>query len=386
MSPPQSRSPSAASQIDVRVYSDFDALPSIVTDFFMRADERGFFWSATWFRIVMATAGQAFDRPRIHVAVSNDRVSAILVVRERLRAGPLKTRVITSPSRGADAAIYAPLLDPEHGEAGLSAIIASMLSARPPVHVFRFECVDLSSAEGRALLTAVRRFGIRSETFPDPLHTYSEDVAGLTVSQYIARRSPEMQTFIEAQIASFAQSARGRFAVVTGGKDFAPAIIDYGLVDLQSWKEQEVYPDCLAQLLESTAREGLLRLGFLYVDQQVAAAQIWIVSGGRATMWRSHFARKFALLSVGTVITYEMIREILLTDKPRELEFGPAADTGRQRWLEHRHDRIGIVAFNLSSGKGCCVAIRHYIGIFIRSALQLSREALARLTGIIRKS
>ena len=385
MSPTQPRRPSAA-QIEVQVYSDFDLLPSIVSDFLARAGKRGFFWSASWFRIVMATAGHVFDRPRIYVAISNDRVLAILMVRERLQAGPLKTRIVTSPSRAADALVHAPLLDSEGGEAGLTAIIASMLRARPPVHVFRFECVDPHSVEGRALLAAVRGFGIRSETFADALHTYSEDVAGLTVSQYIGRRSPEIQSFIEAQISSFAQSGRGQFAMVIDGKDLASAIIDYGLVDLQSWKEQEPFPDYLARLLESTAREGLLRLGLLYVDQQVAAAQIWIVSAGRATMWRSHFARKFALLSVGTVITYEMIREILLADQPRELEFGPAADTGRQRWLEHRHERIGIVAFNLRSGKGCGVAIRHYLGIFIRSALQLPREALGRILHIVRKS
>ena len=385
MSSPQPRRPRAA-RIEVQVYSDFDVLPTIVTDFLARTGQRGFFWSGAWFRIVMATGGHAFERPRIYVAISNDRVSAILMVRERLQAGPLKTRVVTSPSRGSDAAVYAPLLDPEDGEAGLSAIIASMLRARPPVHVFRFECVDPKSVEGRTLLTAVRRFGIRSETFVDALHTYSEDVAGLTVDQYVARRSPEIQSFIEAQISSFAQSGRGQFAVVTGGKDLASAVIDYGLVDLQSWKEQEPFPDCFARLLESTAREGLLRLGLLYVDQQVAATQIWIVSAGRATMWRSHFVRKFALLSVGTVITYEMIREILLADQPRELEFGPAADTGRQRWLEHRHERVGIVAFNLRSGKGCGVAIRHYLGIFIRSALQLPRKALGRLLHVIHRS
>ena len=99
-------------------------------------------------------------------------------------------------------------------------------------------------------------------------------------------------------------------------------------------------------------------------------------------MWRAHFARKFALLSLGTVITYEMVREILLRDQPRELAFGPAADTGRQQWLEHRHNRVGIVAFNLRNFKGCAVTIRYYLGIFVRSVLQRVREWRGRLLRI----
>src|ERR1700744_362243 len=97
MSLPQPRSPSAASGIEVQVYSDLDALPDVVNRFLARIAERGFFWSIAWFRIVMGTTGHAFDRPRIHVATSDERVLAVLMVRERLEAGPLKTHIVTSP-------------------------------------------------------------------------------------------------------------------------------------------------------------------------------------------------------------------------------------------------------------------------------------------------
>src|SRR5262249_38934546 len=147
-----------------------------------------------------------------------------------------------------------------------------------------FECLDAESRGYRALIDALRANRLRIETFPDPFSTYAEEVEGLTMKDYLARRSPEMQSFMRQQVEAFAQNPRGQFAVASGGRDLAPAIVDYALVDLQSWKEQEFFPDCLAAVQNSAARESVLRMALLYIDDRPAAAQTWIVSGGRATM------------------------------------------------------------------------------------------------------
>jgi hypothetical protein len=109
------------------------------------------------------------------------------------------------------------------------------------------------------------------------------------------------------------------------------------------------------------------------------AAQIWIVSAGRATLWRSRFAKKSALLSVGAVVTFAMMRHILAADRPRALEFGPGDDAGRQQWLDGRHARIGLAVFNLGTAKGWGVAARHYGGGAAGAALRRARTLLRRL-------
>lgn len=365
--------------ITVQAYPDFDALPPSVAEFFAAAGERNFFMGAAWFRIVLRTAGSPIDRPRIYIASRAGKTLAALVVREREKAGPLKLRVISSPSRGLDAALYGPLLDPEQGEAGLRAIVESISRGPTPVHVVRLECFDPESRDYRLLVDALRACRLRVKTFPDGFRTYSEAFAEPTVAQYLADRSPEMRAFIQSQTLSFSEGGRGQFVVVTGGQDLGPALVDYALIDLQSWKEQEFFPDCVPQLAQSAARIGALRLVLLYIDGRPAAAQIWIVSGGRATMWRSHFARQFAALSIGTVITFEAIRYILETDRPRVVEFGPGTDTGRDQWLQRGCQRIGFVAFNLRTMKGWGAAIRHHLGLMARSTLQFVRERLGRL-------
>jgi len=363
------RGPAAAGEsIDVQVYSDLDAVPDAIAAALARAGERSFFASPAWSRIVLRTAGSPADRPRLYAARSGGRVLATLIVRERERAGPLKLRLVTSPSRGLDAFANGPQLDAEDGAAGVHAIISAMLRAVPPVHVFRFECLEPGSRECRALLDALRRRHMLVRTFADRFFTCSEDVEGLTFDAYLQRRSPDMRAFIDRQAGALAASGRGRFELVTGGPELAAALVDYALVDLQSWKAQEPYPDCLARLLDTAARAGVLRLGLLYIDDRPAAAQIWIVSGGRATMWRSRFARQFALQSPGTVLTFEMIRHVLTVDAPSVTEFGPGDDPGRPQWLDRRHERIGVAVFNPHTAKGWGAAARHVIGIAAGSA------------------
>ncbi len=370
--------------VDVRVYSTLDALSERAAEFLSAASRQSFFFSKEWFRIILDTAGLPVERARIYVAETAACVAAILIVREREHAGPLKTHVVTSPSRGLDAYLHGPLLDAEHGEAGLDAIVGEMLRAAPPVHVFRFECLDPQSRECQTLLAALRRRHLLVRTFDDTFVLYSEDVGGLTFDEYLLRRTPEMRDFLARQVDAVMGTGRGRFAFVAGGAEFAAALVDYWLVDLKSWKSPEPYPDCGAKLIATALRAGSVRLGLLYVDGEAAAAQIWIVSAGRATLWRARFKSKFAMLSVGAVATFEMIRHIMATDRPRVLEFGPGNDPGRREWLARRHERIGCTVFNLRTAKGLAVFARHGGGLLAAGLRQRLRDPVRRLLARVR--
>src|SRR5579872_222614 len=220
----------------VETYSDLDSLPETVASFLSAAGGSSFFASPAWYRIVLKTAGLPGDEPRLWVARQDGRAVAALFARERHGAGPIKTHVVTSPSRALDAFFYGPILDAEQGEDGLRAIIGAMLRGRPPVHVLRFEALDPHGREGKALLAALGGNGLLLQRFGDPFVFYREDVEGCTVEQYLKRRDPSMQAFLARQLA--ASQGKTRLEVVTGGNDFRWAVIDYALVDLQSWKPQ----------------------------------------------------------------------------------------------------------------------------------------------------
>lgn len=372
--------PVALAPVRVEVHRSLDALPEPVEAFFAAAAEQhGFFESLAWFRIALANAGGAGEMPRLYVAASGGRIAAALLLREREPAGWLRPRLLASPSQGMDAAVFAPLLDPALGERGLDAIIAAIFRAVPHFHVVRFDCLGRDRPESAALAAALRRQHLLTRSFEDLYAGHHEDVRGLTIERFLDRRTPEMRDFVRAQVRTLEQGGKCRFAVIGGGPGLKAALVDYALVDLQSWKEEEPHPGCTASLIDYAAGAGLLRLGLLYVDDEPAAAQIWIVAGGRATIWRNRYARKFTRLSVGTVLTFEMIRRALATETLSEIEFAPSDDKGPRDWLGGERARFGLIVFNPWTLKGWIAAFRHAGRFWImlaREALRAVRQAL----------
>ena len=269
----------SAAAIDIEIFASFESLPEPVAAFFAQAGAANFFHSIPWYATMLATAGPDGDKPRIYAALRAGRPLAALVVREREAAGKLGTHMLLGPSRSANAALYAPLLDAEDGRAGLDAIAAAIALASPPFHVLRFDCLDRAAPEFAALAAAFRAQRMPVQAFFN-FDNYYDDVAGLGFDDYLARRPPGLLRAVNRAVARLARRGRARFEMVDGGPEFEAALIDYALVDLQSWKEPEFYAACTPALLRAAERAGALRLGFLHIDGALAAAQIWLVGGG----------------------------------------------------------------------------------------------------------
>jgi hypothetical protein len=373
----------AASPIAVEIYASFDALPPPLTQFLAAAGESGFFRGMPWFRAVLAAGGPRTDEPRIYAALCGGRPAAVVIARERKNAGRIKTHMLLSPSRGMYVTLYAPIVDAELGAAGLGAIARAIARAAPRFDVLRFDGLDRHAPETAAFVAALRKAGLLMQIFTNFYPCYSE-IAGETIAGYLERLPPEQRTLIETNVNDMAQSGRGRFELVEGGADLKAALLDYALVDVQSPNDPEAYPDCAAEIFRIAAEAGRLRLGLYYVDGEPAAAQAWIVSGGQATIWRTHHANKFFTVFAEAVLTYEMLSLVLDREGVSEIGYGPGYDNLIRGWFTRDCERVGLLVFNPRTAKGLAMAAWHIGGHAFKAAARPPWRLLRRIAGRLR--
>jgi len=364
--------------MSVQVYSSFDAIPEPLLNFLDAAGRRDFFCGIPWFRALLRLTGPAEDRVRIYAAERGGRTIAALIARERRAAGRLRTHMLLGPSQGSNAAAYGPLLDGDCAAAGLREIGKTI--ARERIEVLRFDGLDRSSADFAALLAAFRGAGLLVQRFFN-FYSRFETVRGVTIEQYLARRAPPMRDLLGRHLRRPAPPEGMRFELLTGGDGLARSLIDYALIDLQSGAVLEPYPEFTLELARVAAECGVLRLGLLYVDDEPAAAQLWLVSGGRATLWRPRHAERFAEREVDIVLLAEMLRQLLQRDTVGEIEFARDVGDYGGEWLDGLRERVGLVVFNPRTVRGLLAAARHIGG---HVAMAVARRVKRLLRPVVR--
>lgn len=345
----------------VHQYRDFSELPEAARDLLAVAGNDDFFTSVPWFQAVLTTASTPGDQLCVFVAEDANQPTAVLVAKRRRDAGALRSRMILSLSHRVYASLYAPVLQNPDDYAGLRDIIAEIINEIPRFDMLRLDNLDQSSPTFGVISDQFKSAGMIVQPF-FLFHNWYENVSGLSIEQYLAIRPQRTRYLINRHVHRFQQLEDARVHIVTDEPGLENALIDYELVHVQSWKGLEPSPACVPQIVRSAARAGALRLGLLYVDREPAAAQIWIVSGGKATIFRRHFASKFAKLGVGTVLTYEIFRHVLQYDRVQEIDFGIEDDSDQRNWLTSCRARRGMLVLNPRTFKGCISAARHVGG------------------------
>jgi CelD/BcsL family acetyltransferase involved in cellulose biosynthesis len=169
-------------------------------------------------------------------------------------------------------------------------------------------------------------------------------------------------------------SGRFRFALFSTPDNLEQAIAEYNQVYNSSWKVHEPYPDFVGDLIRCCAEQGWLRLGIGYLDEQPAAAQIWIVAGGQASIYKLAYDERFAKYSIGTVLSSMLMEYVIDRDKVEVVDYLTGDDSYKREWMSHRRERWGIKAFNSRTPYGLLAAARHMGGRAIRRAADALRK------------
>ena len=162
-----------------------------------------------------------------------------------------------------------------------------------------------------------------------------------------------------------------RIEIVTADADLPRAMAAYEQVYAGSWKKPEPVADFMPELARLCSRRGWLRLGIVWLEERPIAAQLWIVSNGRAAIYKVAYDETFKHYAVGTVLTAVLMEHVIDVDRVGEVDYLIGDDEYKKRWMTHRRERVGIAAFDVRTTRGLLGAIR--------SSLADARQSLRRL-------
>jgi hypothetical protein len=270
---------------------------------------------------------------------------------------------------------YAPLLRDGTKLEAFESVIDQLVDERARWDVINLDSLDHGSPLFPLLLQAFANRGWPVQSY---FHfgNWFENTTGMTAADYFAARPSQLRNTLKRQASKLTKTAPFAFKLITRADEADDAIALYETVYAQSWKDVEPFPYFATELIRAAAVIGSLRLGIMTIDNEPAAAQIWIVWRGKATIFKLAHDRRFTALSPGSLLTQHMMEQLLSEGDIREVDFGRGDDPYKQLWLPQRRERWGIMAFNPATLRGRIAAIRNLAPATLRHALSRIKSRL----------
>ncbi|MES2072245.1 MAG: GNAT family N-acetyltransferase [Pseudomonadota bacterium] len=359
----------------VCIYDSLDALPAGYQALFEAAGQAGsIFLSLAWFSHLSASAFEPDTRLRIYGLESDAgrrQVHASLIMRfQTVRAGWWAPRALD-----AAANYYASLFSPVvNGAAADIQADLLMLAQAIRQDVPRWDVVDMHPMAYDTPLfdmsmRALRSAGMLTQSYFCFGNWYLP-VQGRSYQEYFASLPSRLKNTVQRKSRQLESAGRISIRIVSGQEGLDEAILAYQQVYQSSWKGAESYPEFIPGLIRMLAGRGQLRLGIAHVDQQAAAAQLWIVNNNTASIYKLAYDEQYAELSIGSILTARMMQHVIDVDRVAEVDYLTGDEAYKQDWMSHRRERWGILAFRTNSWRGLLAATRHLGGHAVKSVAQ----------------
>ena len=345
------------------------SLPQACKALFLEGERESFDLSAGWFGL-METHGLPKDaRPLFYALSDAETCEALLPLFLRKATGNASVSGMTS----FYSSLYRPLLAAGAGMEALAGLIRRVLSDSG-ANRLRFDPMDPDHPSFAVLEQALRLSGLLAFRFYC-FSNYYLPTEGRTFAEYFQERPSQVRNTVRRRQKKFMAQGRGRLEILGHADiDLGQATRIWNAIYASSWKVPEPYPCFVPELMRFCAERGWLRLGIAYYDAAPVAAQLWIVSHGRAAIYKLAYDQKYSELSAGTLLTARLMEHVMDVDKAREVDYLVGDDAYKKDWMSHRRERWGIVAYNPRSVDGMLGALAQWLGIF-RRRLMAGRAA-----------
>jgi len=355
-------------------FDGFEALPADYVALLNDAAERDFFSGFQWFRRLAETTLAPGERVRIYGLEPTEqpgRPLAALVTRFQPGSRSLFKPLTLHSLSNYYTSLFGPVLRDQHppGDLIFDQLAAAIYADSPRWDVIDLKPFDVASPVFTGLAQSLQKAGLVVQTYFCFGNWYLP-VKNRAYQEYLATLPSAVQNTIKRKQKKLQKPGNTRLEIITGGERLEAAIQGYEKVYAASWKIPEPYPQFIRALIHMCAERDWLRLGLVTVDGEPAAAQIWIVNGGKASIYKLAYDERFTQYSAGTVLTASLMEHVIDVDKVEEIDYLTGDDPYKKNWMSHRRERWGILAMNPRTAPGALAILRNVGGRAAKSAFQ----------------
>ena len=232
--------------------------------------------------------------------------------------------------------------------------------------VLMLDPMDPQSAFFTGFQTALDQAGYATDRYFCFGNWYLQ-VAGRTFAAYCQTLPSPLRHSIERGRRRLTRHGAWRVDIQQRPDAHLEAAIDAFVAVYQtSWKGPEPNPRFIPALARMAAAQGWLRLGVLTLDGQAIAAQLWLVLGGKASIFKLAYVQGFERFSAGSVLTAALMQHVLDVDQVHEVDYLTGDDAYKRDWMSHRRERWGLVAFDRRTPGGLLAWLKHGVGKKLR--------------------
>lgn len=245
--------------------------------------------------------------------------------------------------------LYEPALDDSLASVALAEALIGLRKAHPGIATLTLSPMDPDSAAFGRLEAALPLAGWRAMRYFCFGNWYLRVDGGWAA--YLASREGKLRSTIK-RMAQRIAAEQGTIEILTTTADLTRGVAAYEAVYAKSWKVPEPSAGFLPGLMHLCADQGAMRLGLVWLKGQPIAAQLWIVKGRRAEIYKVAYDDAFKTYSPGTVLTARLMQHVIEQDRVTEVDYLIGDDAYKKNWMSHRRERWGLLAFNIRSPVG----------------------------------
>lgn len=345
------------------VFDNINALPETYRRMLAAVGEKNIFHGLDWYTTLLANTSDPGDQVRIYGVMSDrETEGALALFVGRVRGSKKSAFAGTSLEAFSNffsleaGPIFSPLVEQEEDiEQVMNCLIGAICEETPRYDTIRIGPLNNPSVYYDILVKCLQRH--RMDVAPFFQHkNWHQNLIDCSFEDYIRSLGKSAKEAVRKS-RKLDREHDVEWVITDSTDGLERALETYQKIYAESWKEPEIYPRFIPELIRSCARDRSLRLGNLYVDGEPTATQLVIMSGKNAVMFKTAYVPGHSSYSSGTVVMVRMMRHIISVDQAQRIDFGAGDEPYKSQWSLQCRERWGLMAYNRATARGSLASL-----------------------------